>query len=278
MNKGVVIVLLLSVWIPIGTLVFRHYFEEWLYRCQTNNDPHYNAMLWAVTVDRNFFRKYGLPYPTDYYIRNAQIFYYPDSSCRIFYFHGRGRTVHFNYYFLGPLYQKSKCSVVTFEYPACEYDPASLNDGPDIILERAAKLVDTVKEQDHLICASMGCSILLTALSKLTEPKHFERLVLENPPTSLSEVASFRYQYQIPSFLFRALIGEKNDWKVPPVLKHQCKILVLTSEEDQIVPTTMSYNLVEQYNKTHEVKHIILLGSNHGDAPSNYKYMESILE
>jgi hypothetical protein len=272
MNKGVVIVLLLSVWIPIGTLVSRRYFEEWLYRCQSNNDRRYNDMRWAAIVDKNYFHKYGLPYPTDYYAKNAQIFHYPDSSCRIFYFHGRGRTIHFNYYLLGPLYQKSKCSIVAFEYPACEYDPASSNDGPDIILERATKLVDTVKEQDHLICSSMGCSILLTALSKLEESKHFKRLVLENPPTSLSEVASF------PSFLLRALIGEKNDWRVPPVLKHQCKILVLTSEEDELVPKSMSYKLVEQYNKTHEVKHVILLGSNHGNAPSHPKYMESILD
>lgn len=276
MNKGVVIILLLSVWIPIGTLVFRHYFEQWLYRCQSNNDPIYNDMRWAAIADPSYFHKYVLPYPVDYYIKNAQIFYYPNSSCRIFYFHGRGRTIHFNYYFLGPLYEKSKCSIVTFEYPACQYDPASSNDGPDILLESATKLVETVKGQDHLLCASMGCSILLTALSKLDESKYFARLILENPPTSISEVASFHSQYCIPSFLFRALIGEKNDWKVPPVLKHQCKILVLTSEEDELVPKTMSYQLVEQYGKTHKVKHVLLLGSNHGDAPSNHKYMESL--
>ena len=271
-------VFFLSIVILYSINIFIYYLDNQLYNCESTNAP---GEIWCNTYQDNRYN-HGLPCPKHYY-HNSVFFEYPDSDCLILYFHGRGRTLGYNYYFLGPLFQSSKCSIIAFEYPMCQYDPSSTNAGPDIILKRAINLIESIPHinRNYMICSSMGCSVLLKALEE-THIRHYallDGLVLENPPTSLSKVASFHTNYWIPSFLIQTLMGSRNDWKVSNVFEHtiyRCKILILTSEKDEIVPSTMGYDLATRFGTTNNVTHVILEGANHGDAPSHPKYQESI--
>jgi hypothetical protein len=262
-----------SIVIICSVYLFRDYLEDQFYSCESTNAP---GEMWCNMYQDNRYN-HGLPCPKHHH-SNSVIFEYPESNCIILYFHGRGRTLGYNYYFLDPLFQSTKCSIIAFEYPMCQYDPASINAGPDILLERAINLIESIPliNRNYLMCSSMGCSILLKALEK-TRIRTFllDGLILENPPTSLSEVASFHTNYWIPSFLIQILMGSKNDWKVSDVFS-RFKILILTSEKDELVPSTMGYDLATRFGTTNNVTHVILEGANHGDAPSHPKYQESI--
>lgn len=268
MNKGVFVVLILSIWIPIGTIVFRHYFEQWLYKCQSTS---------TGIVDT--WKNHGLPNPKRFQLHSPDtiVFEYPNATCRIFYFHGRGRTLAFNYYFLGPLFHNTRCSIVAFEYPTSPYTDR------EMVFENARLVVyfgiSNYETRDFLMCSSMGCSVLLKLLDQMLEyptGAMIRGVVLENPPTSLSKVASFHTNYWVPSFLIRSLIGEKNDWEVSNVFKHKCKILLFTSERDELVPASMGCEIAKEYGKTNSVTHVILERANHGDAPSHPKYQKAI--
>lgn len=268
-------VFLLSIVIIYAFIVFRSYLDYHLYNCESINAV---GEIWCNMYQDNRYN-HGLPCPKHYH-SSSVLFEYPESNCIILYFHGRGRTLGYNYYFLGPLFQSTKCSIIAFEYPMCRYDPASINAGPDILLERGINLIESIPliNRNYLMCSSMGCSILLKALEK-TRIRTFallDGLILENPPTSLSEVASFHTNYWIPSFLIQILMGSKHDWKVSDFFEHKFKILILTSEKDEIVPSTMGYDLATRFGTTNNVTHVILDGANHGDAPSHPKYQESI--
>lgn len=271
--------LFLSIVLIYSINLLRYHLDYQLYRCELVDAP---GEKWCNMYQDNRYN-HGLPCPKHYHY-DTVFFEYPGFDCLIYYFHGRGRTLGYNYYFLGPLFQSSKCSIIAFEYPMCRYDPASTNTGPDILLERAGKLIETVEpaRRNYLMCSSMGCSILLKALEKthILYDTRLNGLILENPPSSLSEVASFHTDYWIPAFLIQNLMGSKNDWKVSDVFEHKfyhsCKILILTSEKDEIVPSTMGYDLATRFGTTNNVTHVILDGANHGDAPSHPKYQESI--
>lgn len=292
MNKGVVIILLLAVWVPFGTLIFRSYLEKWLYGCQSKdlspicNDPSFVCALSSI------HHSHGLPEPKRLVRSYSLIFEYPESTCAVFYFHGRGRTADYNYYSLGPLYHNTRCSIVAFEYPGCI---TSLKDTrPEVLYFEAYQMLFwnlPAFQKNYLMCSSMGCSILLRLLAnvidlpsglRLIGPTSDNRLpevagvILENPPTSLSGVASFHTNYWVPALFIDTVIGFDNDWAAPTILKYQNNILILTSEKDELVPASMSYELANRYNKTNNVTHLILEGANHGDAPSHPKYQRLI--
>lgn len=256
--------------------IARPKLEQWLYRCQSTT-PRCNDPLFCCT---DIYEMHRLPLPFSYG-KNTEIFENPESKCRILYFHGRGRTRHYNFYMLGPLYHETKCSIVVFEYPACDFDPLGPNDGPEILFDRAKTLLlERVDLQtDFLMCSSMGCSILLKVLEIVSTPSaHFKGIILENPPTSLADVVSFHTW--IPNFFIIPFLGVKNDWRISDDFPYTVdKVLLFTSEKDELVPPIMGSEIAQHFvAKGMNVTQVHLYGANHGDAPSHPLYQKAIKE
>lgn len=292
--KGLILyILFFGGMIPLGVHIGRGHLEKWLYSCQSEYfKPICNDHGWVCFYGQS--HNYGLPDPRPFY-GTTMIFDYPNATCSITYFHGRGRPIHYNYYFLGPLYQNTKCSVIAYEYPGCSVFSYSLS-AHDFFFNAYSMLLVNLQNsrysKNYLMCSSMGCSLLMRLmgdpievpwrylynLGSLWENKfpQVDGIVLENPPTSLSEVASFHTRYIILPSWIHALIGPEHDWLIPSKLKHQGRILLFTSEKDELVPAEMGYIIYEKYGKTNNITHIILEGANHGDAPSHPKYQKSI--
>lgn len=204
---------------------------------------------------------HGLPQP----VVNPPIvrFEFPQSTCQIAYFHGRGRPLPWNYYMLGPLYLQTGCTIVALEYCSLRFDA---------ILESARDLAHCPEGMRcFFMCASMGCSIMLRSLN-LTAAD-VSGAILENPPTSLAEVASFHLNDLIPSSVLAAIIGHESDWRVPVPLPRHWRALLLTSEKDEIVPPHMSDALA---GNGINAARVFLTGANHGNAPSHPLYLISI--
>jgi len=259
--KGFVLFLLPLIF-TVG-LFYGPFFEEWLYSCKIGFTSH------------EIHQCLSQPWSESSLI-------HPQEQCRIVYFHGRGRSLNYNYYFLLPLYRATKCSIIPFEYPGCH--AVLTNTTYEALLEAAKEKLSNVisgsSANVYLMGTSMGCSILLSSLPS-DYLYNVKGVILENPPTSLSEVASFHTNYYIPSSFVRFMIGERNDWPVKSgiltIAAANWKILVLTSEKDELVPPSMGYKIVAELNKTkNKVTHVVLEGCNHGDAPSHYKYQSSI--
>lgn len=239
------------------------FFEEWLYSCKTGiNSTELHPCLFQPWSECSLI--------------------HPQEQCRIVYFHGRGRSLNYNYYFLLPLYRATRCSIIPFEYPGCH--AVSTNTTYEALLEAAKKTVRDVisgsSTNVYLMGTSMGCSVLLSSIP--TDNLHnVKGIILENPPTLLSEVASFHTNYYLPSLVVRFLIGERNDWPVNTGLSiiaaANRKVLILTSEDDELVPSSMGYEIATTLNRANTtVTHVILEKCNHGDAPSHYRYQSSI--
>lgn len=203
---------------------------------------------------------HGLPQP----VVNPPIvrFEFPQSTCQIAYFHGRGRPLPWNYYMLGPLYLQTGCTIIALEYCSLRFDA---------ILESARDLTHCPEGMRcFFMCASMGCSIMLRSLDSTAAVSD---LILENPPTSLAAVASFHLHDWIPSAALKVILGPDNDWEAPVPLPSHWRALLLTSEKDEIVPPHMSDALAGNgINATR----VLLTRANHGDAPSHPLYLISI--
>jgi dienelactone hydrolase len=148
-----------------------------------------------------------------------------------------------------------------------------------VIKEARALLTDLTLSRGNkniVMGSSFGCSILLAVLS--TTNIVSSRIILENPLTSLSEVAAWHTNDVVPESLIRWFIAPDNNWEQPPHIHcHDCNLLVLTSEADELVPSNMSTKIIAKFEDTaSSITHVVLQGANHGDAPSHPEYKKAI--
>jgi dienelactone hydrolase len=175
------------------------------------------------------------------------------------------------------MYHVNQCTIIPFLYPGCVDESRTTAD--DVIKEARALLTDWTLSHGHnniVMGSSFGCSILLAVLS--TTNIVSSRVILENPLTSLSEVAAWHTNNVVPESLIRWFIVPDNNWKLPPRIRCQdCDLLVLTSEADELVPSDMSTKIITKFEDTaSSITHVVLQGANHGDAPSHPEYKKAI--
>lgn len=218
---------------------------------------------------------HGLPEPRGATPNEGPVFFHPKEECTVFFFHGRGRGVEHNYWFLGQVYRELKATIKVFEYPTCR-TPASSEDVVDAAAQFLKHNVWFHRQRNVVLCASFGCSIVLQALQRVPEQTRewIDGIVFENPHTSIAGVIEHHIP-ALPLFLLSVLALDK--WSVTREsvrgLPGGKRAMVVVSALDDMVPPQMGLDLAEWLG-TENVT--VLPKCNHGDAPAHPAYLPAL--
>jgi fermentation-respiration switch protein FrsA (DUF1100 family) len=109
----------------------------------------------------------------------------------------------------------------------------------------------------------MGVSLGTAHAAFVTEDTHIHGIILENPFTSIPDIVPF-----LGMFVF-------DTWNIENALSFtSIPLLILTSEQDEIIPPYMSTTILNAYRGPKQ--QVILNGSLHGHAGAHPDYLPAV--
>lgn len=281
MCKGLLIVLVAIFWLPAAWFAGQEAFGWWLYRCDASaaHGESYQSHVHHLGEGE------WLP-------GGHVLFRYPHALHTIVYFHGRGRSRHYNYWHLGQMHHRFRANILVFEYPHCHGVACPDLSARDCLLREArvflASVMGSVLKLQNvtLMCASFGCSVMVRAVQEelmANQSLPVQRIILENPASSMWRTALFHLERtlgRLPEWTWhwlRAFFGP-HDWNMGRLhqrMPANWSVLLLQSGVDELVDPA-SGQAAAQALFGNNYQTFWLVGSNHGDASAHPDYMKRI--
>lgn len=214
---------------------------------------------------------FGLPEPWYKFNGAVTSFLVASSNKSIYFFHGNGIRAENTWWHVGRLFGICNCNVHVIENLDCLEPATWFGHSQRDISYHAHLILRNLLNKNHtniIVAVSLGTAVAMSALDELS----IDKIVLENPFTSVGDlIAHYTASFQFPSALIFRI------WKTKLFIRSVTQpLLILTSENDEIVPPSMSLILINAAKNSVSKQHVVLRGALHGHAGAHPDYLPEI--
>lgn len=212
---------------------------------------------------------FGLPTPLEQVIKgSARVWTFKSTSKRVLhFFHGNGAHPLNALWHLGEIYRVCDCTIVVFSYMSLGHSEAQTSQALEAYVE---KCIAHDPRHHWLFGMSLGTNAAIRA-SLMTS--NIRGIILENPFTMFAD-----FMPTVVSVLVRDGLLPVDNWNsLQLAAKIDKPVLVLSSEQDQVVPAWQHLNVFDAL-RTSKRHFVSLKGASHGDALSHPDHLLSLIE